>query len=97
MEEDVEAPLNDGSEEKGASSPHAKTKKNSLNEKKLEKLKRKYEKRGIVYISRLPPHMVCLLSSSHEIFLVESSHASRVIFHAETSKIEAYTGKICHY
>lgn len=25
---------------------------------KLEKLKKKYEKRGIVYISRLPPRMV---------------------------------------
>jgi hypothetical protein len=27
-------------------------------DKKLEKLKEKYEKRGIVYISRLPPHLV---------------------------------------
>ena len=27
-------------------------------DKKLEKLKKKYEKRGIVYISRLPPHLV---------------------------------------
>lgn len=27
-------------------------------DKKLEKLKKKYERRGIVYISRLPPHLV---------------------------------------
>ncbi|KAL4517842.1 hypothetical protein Ndes2526A_g02218 [Nannochloris sp. 'desiccata'] len=26
-------------------------------DKKLEKLKKKYERRGIVYISRLPPHL----------------------------------------
>jgi len=34
------------------------SKNNSLGGKKLAKLKEKYEKRGIVYISRLPPHMV---------------------------------------
>lgn len=27
-------------------------------DKKVEKLKEKYEKRGIIYISRLPPHLV---------------------------------------
>jgi hypothetical protein len=33
-------------------------------DKKLEKLKKKYEKRGIVYISRLPPHLVSKISKS---------------------------------
>jgi hypothetical protein len=32
-------------------------------DKKLEKLKEKYEKRGIVYISRLPPHLVRCFSN----------------------------------
>jgi hypothetical protein len=30
----------------------------SLSRKKLEKLKEKYEKKGVVYISRIPPHLV---------------------------------------
>jgi len=29
-----------------------------LAKKKIEILKKKYEKKGIIYISRLPPHMV---------------------------------------
>lgn len=29
-----------------------------LNKKKLQKLQEQYERRGIVYISRIPPHMV---------------------------------------
>jgi len=31
-------------------------------DKKLEKMKKKYERRGIVYISRLPPHLVSLFN-----------------------------------
>lgn len=30
--------------------------------RKLEKLKSEHERRGIVYISRLPPHMVRMLT-----------------------------------
>lgn len=30
----------------------------SLQSKKLQKLRKAYEKRGIVYVSRIPPHMV---------------------------------------
>jgi hypothetical protein len=29
-----------------------------LSKKKLQKLKEKHERRGIVYISRIPPHLV---------------------------------------
>ena len=30
----------------------------ALQSKKLDKLRKTYEKRGIVYVSRIPPHMV---------------------------------------
>ena len=30
----------------------------ALQSKKLQKLRKAYEKRGIVYVSRIPPHMV---------------------------------------
>ena len=29
-----------------------------LHNKKLQKLQKQYERRGIVYVSRIPPHMV---------------------------------------
>jgi hypothetical protein len=35
-------------------------KTNTNNEKKLKKYIEKVHSRGIVYLSRLPPHMVCL-------------------------------------
>ena len=37
---------------------HLKKPRTKKSDKKLEKLKEKYEKRGIVYLSRLPPHLV---------------------------------------
>lgn len=33
-------------------------KNKTLSEKKLAKLKEDYEKRGVIYISRIPPHLV---------------------------------------
>ena len=34
----------------------------ALQSKKLQKLRKAYEKRGIVYVSRIPPHMVRLFT-----------------------------------
>ena len=45
-----------------------------LHNKKLQKLQKQYERRGIVYVSRIPPHMVrtSLESCSCVVALCES-------------------------
>lgn len=53
--------------ETGDTSGGERTHKTKLSTKKLEKLKKEYEKRGVVYLSRLPPHMASDSKAVHRL------------------------------
>lgn len=58
----------------------------ALQRKKLQKLKEKNDKRGVVYISRLPPHLVRAAAATRPLLVATEHWCSPAPLHLRRSR-----------